>query len=206
MIAPWVDNMVPFNLVVYTDGQAIAEVSGVLQVTTAELRDLVNGVATDLAGLPPTVAPRGNARVMDAGVTVLGLRTSAGAKSVSADALDELRDAHAYPASLYAARDLLSSLADRVMRDGTDYVAERIRLFAQPAAGQDTGGSPGTWPHGMAVPQTTDRFGIRYVDLAGPEVATVIASVRSERVDWAAFQSPTGEVMRLSWRYLLPNE
>jgi hypothetical protein len=205
MIAPWVDNMVPFNLVVYVDGRAIADVSRVLQVTAAELTDLVDGLATDLAGLPPTVARGGNARVMDAGVTVLGLRTSAGPKSVSADALDELRDAHAYPASLYAARDLLSSLADRVTRQGTDYVADRIRLFAQPA-GQDTGGSPGTWPHGLTVPETTDRYGIRYIDLTGPAAATVIAAVRSERVDWVAFQSPSGEVLRLSWRYLLPNE
>jgi hypothetical protein len=205
MIAPWVDNMVPFNLVVYVDGLAVAEVSRVLRVTTAELRDLVNGLATDLAGLPPTVSPRGNVRVMDAGVTVLGLRTSAGPKSVSADALDELRAADAYPASIYAARDLLSSLADRVMREGTDYVADRIRLFAQ-QAGQDTGGTPGTWPHGITVPQTTDRYGIRYIDLAGPEAATVIAAVHPQRVNWVAFQSPSGEVLRLSWRYLLPNE
>jgi hypothetical protein len=202
MIAPRIDNMVPFKLVVYANGLTIADVSRTLRITTTQVRELVARLAGDLLGLPATVAPRGNTRVMDAGATVIGIRTTAGRQAVSADALSELHDA--YPAGLYDAQDLLSSRADTVMRQGADYTADRIRLFAQPA-GQD-GGTAGVWPHGMAVPQTEDRYGVQYVDLAGPSAATVIGAVRADPINWVALRSPSGEVLRLSWRYLLPHE
>jgi hypothetical protein len=205
MLAPRVDNMLPYLVAVYPDGQAIAEVTHTLHLSPTELVGLVGRLAGDLAGQPPTAAPQGGTRVMDAGQTVLGVRTTTGTHTVTADALDELRATHAYPTRLYDARDALSAIADQVTRHGTPYRADRIRLFAQPV-GQHTDTTPAGWPTGVPVPTTTDQYGVRYHDLAGAAAATVVAAVRPETFNWEPLRAPTGENLLISWRYLLPNE
>jgi hypothetical protein len=205
MMAPRLDNTRPFLLVVYPDGQAITDVSHTLSLTGPELSDLVTRLAGDLAGQPATVNPRGGTRVMDAGITTLGVRTAAGEQTVSADALDEMRDAHAYPPELYAARDLLGALAERVTRQGRPYTAERIRLFTQPA-GRGDSNPPNPWPDGVPVPATPAQYDVRYIDLAGTQAATVTRAVPAEEFNWSTLRSPTGEVLLVSWRFLLPDE
>ena len=204
-LAPRLDNMRPYLVVVYPDGQAITDVTSTLHLDEPEVGALVTRLAGDLAGQPPNAAPQGGMRVMDAGLTVLGVRTPAGTHTVTADALDELRDAHAYPAGLYDARDALSALADRVSRQGTPYRADRIRLFAQPA-GQDTGTTPGRWPTGVPVPTTIDQYGVRHIDLTGAAAVSTVAAVRPEEFNWSTLHSPSGEPLLVSWRYLLPDE
>ena len=204
-LAPRVDNMLPFLIVVYPDGQAIAEVTHTLHLSPTELVDLVSRLAGDLVGQPPTAAPQGGTRVMDAGLTVLGVRTATGTHAVTADALDELRGTHAYPAGLYDARDALGSLADRVTQQGTPYRADLIRLFAQPA-GQHADVTPAGWLTGVPVPTTTDQYGVRYLDLTGAAATTVVAAVPPERFNWTPRLAPTGETLLISWRYLLPDE
>jgi hypothetical protein len=206
MMAPRLDNMRPFLLVVYPDGQAISNVSHTLSLTRADLDDLVTRLAGDLSGQPATANPRGGSRVMDAGITIFGVRTTAGEQTVSADGLDELRDARAYPAALYAARDLLGSLADRVTQQGRPYTADRIRLFAGPTGGPGESNTTGGWPSGVPVPTITDRYGVRHVDLAGTPAATVTGSVPPEEFNWSTLRSPTGEILAVSWRFLLPDE
>jgi hypothetical protein len=171
MLAPRLDNMVPYRLVVYRDGQAIADLAHIVRLSETELVDLVTGLDDDLAGQPAMVSPAGRTRVMDAGVTILGVRTGSGERTVSADALGELRDAHAYPDAVYAARDLLGALADRVNRDGGTYTADQIRLFAQPAGGAAADNKIGVWPIGVPVPDSVDQYGVRRIDLAGARVA-----------------------------------
>src|SRR5262249_2153304 len=148
----------------------------------AEIGALVTQLVDDLAGQPSTVAASGNVRVMDAGITVLGVRTQARNYAVSADALDELRDDHAYPRVLYAARDLLGTLADKVTRTGTPYTSTRIRFFAQPAGQEPT--TPGAWPHGVLVPTITDQYGVRHIDLAGGQATTIVERVPAQEFNW----------------------
>jgi hypothetical protein len=205
MLAPRLDNMRPYLVVVYPDGQAIADVTSTLRISEPELADLVTLLAGDLARQPPTPQPQGGVRVMDAGLTVLGVRTTTVTHTVTADALDELRSSHAYPAGLYDARDTLSALADRVTHKGTPYRADRIRLFAQPA-GQDTGATPSGWPANVPVPTTIDQYGVRHTDLTDAAATTVMAAVRPEPFNWSTLRSPTGQLLLVSWRYLLPDE
>jgi hypothetical protein len=205
MLAPRFDNMQPYQVVVYHDGQAIVELAHTLQLTGAELDDLVSRLAGDLRGQPSSVTPRGGLRVMDAGATELGVRTASGTLTVRADALDEMRQFDAYPAALYTARDLLGSLADRVRRDGSAYRSGRIRLFAQPAGGEPFD-AVGRWPSGVPVPTTVDGYGVRHVDLAGGQAQTLMRTLTPQQVNWSPVRTPSNELLLISWRYLLPDE
>jgi hypothetical protein len=71
-LAPRLDNMRPYLVVVYPDGQAISDVTYTLQLRRTDLDDLVARLAGDLVGQPPNASP-GGIRVMDAGITVLGV-------------------------------------------------------------------------------------------------------------------------------------
>jgi hypothetical protein len=205
MLAPRLDNMQPYLVVVYPDGQAVADVSSTLRLSQPELGDLVTRLARDLTGQPPTAQNQGNTRVMDAGLTVVSVRTATGAHTVTADALDELRGYHAYPQVLYDARDALSALHDRVTHQGTPYRSDRIRLFAQPAV-RDAAATLGGWPAGVPAPTTLDQYGVRHADLTGAAATAVVAAVHPEQFNWSPLRSPTGEVLLVSWRYLLPDE
>ena len=204
-LAPRLDNMRPYLVVVYPGGQAIADVTSTLQLSQSDLAALVTRVAGDLAGQPPTAQARGGTRVMDAGLTVLGVRTAAGTRTVTADALDELRGTRAYPTGLYDARDTLNTLADRVTRQGEPYRSDRIRFFAQPA-GLDPGTVAVGWPAGVPVPSTLDQYDVRHIDLLGTAAASVEAALRPEPFNWTAVHSPEGDALLVSWRYLLPDE
>src|SRR5206468_11356260 len=103
-IGPGIDGIRPPRLAIYPDRRAIADARYTGELTDAELADLVTHRTQDLRD--PTVASRGPGApdVADAPDTVLTVRPPAGAFTVTALGLEELRDRNAYRAELYDAR------------------------------------------------------------------------------------------------------
>jgi hypothetical protein len=47
---------------------------------------------------------------------------------------------------------------------------------------------------------------VRHADLTGDQATTIVKSVPAQAFNWTPLRAPTGEVVLVSWRYLLPDE
>lgn len=194
----------PPRVVLYGDGLVIADASKQLTLTGAETAEVVARMEKDLAGQPPTATPKpGAPSVADVPDTVFGVRGKDGeALEVRAPALQQLADF--YPEQLVDAKELMDGLAARAAEEGTDYVADRVRIVAEGASSGE--GTPSPWPEGVPEPPgVVDP--VWHEDVEGAAVNAVTKAVPAgQEYGRPLFKAGSGQIFVLSWRYLLPHE
>mgnify|MGYP003493067417 FL=1 len=197
----------PPRLAIYADGSVIADATYRSDLTSATIADLITQLQTDLHGTDVTWRSDEIAQVVDAPVTVLTIRSTQGSQVTSAAAVDELRAKNGYPAELYDALDRLLGIHQRVVTAGQPYTSTRVRLVTEPGSTAPT--PPQPWPSTLAMPQRQGMGGARLDDLddqrAREAVRTVTRDVELNGA-WTGYRTPSGEIVRASWRYLLPDE
>ncbi|MBO3749656.1 hypothetical protein J5X84_26555 [Streptosporangiaceae bacterium NEAU-GS5] len=203
---PGVQAIRPPRVVVYGDGQVIADAAHTLQLSPAEFADLMAALGKDLAGQPATVTPSpGTPAVADAPTTVLGVRAGDGPiHEVSIGALDQTMGG--YSAEILDARDRMGRLADRVTAEGQAYTSPRVRLVAEDVPGAE--GTIHPWPEGVPEPPATSAP-VRVSDLsdaAAETVARMVPRDPEQPFSWPTFRAPSGASLNVSWRYLMPGE
>ncbi|WP_432836298.1 hypothetical protein [Dactylosporangium sp. CA-092794] len=223
LTAPGIAALRPPRLVVYGDGDTIADAAYLSRLDPDKLQALATGLTGDLrsdaAQKQPTVTPT----IMDAPVTRVTVWTPTGPLSFTAVAFDELKPDHVYADVLYNARDRLATVHKTVSATAQPYLATRVRVVAVPALDTTSGtggGSPITtgdpsasptlaaWPTGVQLPPPNSE-GLRQADLDGdPARAAMRILTRDldQRGAWPSYQLPDGTAVRACWRYLLPNE
>ncbi|MFI5907327.1 hypothetical protein [Dactylosporangium sp. NPDC051541] len=220
LTAPGIAALRPPRLVVYGDGDAIADATYRSRLDPDQLRTLANGLADDLRAGASQKKPTPTPTIVDAPVTKVTVWTPAGPLSFTAEGFDELKPDRAYPDILYTARDRLATVHKTVSATAQPYLATRVRVVAVPVLqGQAGTGTPiitdpspsateAPWPSDINLP-APDNEGLRRADLDGdPARAAVRMLTRDldQRGAWPAYRMPDGTTLRASWRYLLPNE
>ncbi|WP_433216548.1 hypothetical protein ACQP00_08010 [Dactylosporangium sp. CS-047395] len=210
----------PPRLVVYGDGDAIADATYRSRLDPDQLRTLANSLADDLRTGASQKKPTPTPTIVDAPVTRVSVWSPTGPLAFTAEGMDELKPDHVYADVLYDARDRLATVHKAVSSTAQPYLATRVRVVAVPALiGQAGTGSPvvpdpspsatvAAWPADIALP-SPDAEGLRRADLDGdPARAAVRMLTRDldQRGAWPSYRMPDGTVVRASWRYLLPNE
>jgi hypothetical protein len=212
----------PPRLVVYGDGDAIADAAYRSRLDPDQLRSLATGLADDLrstaAQKKPTVTPT----IADAPVTKVSVWSPTGTLTFTAEGLDELKPDHLYADVLYDARDRLAAVHKTVSATAQPYLATRVRVVTVPALDGTAGGVQGSpvtpdpsasasvtaWPPDIQLP-APDREGLRRADLdaeAARAAVRLLTRDLDQRGAWPAYRMNDGTVIRASWRYLLPNE
>jgi hypothetical protein len=191
------------RLVVTGDGRAVADSLRELRLDPAELADLLAAQRRDLAGVGPTPNPDAGMAIADAPTTRLEVAGPGGSPvRVSAYALSE---GLGYPAALLAARDRMERLAQRVLREGTPYTADRIRVVVEPAEA-DPGVEVVPWPERVALPDPAPAAPARVAELSGAAAATAASLLPG--ADWRAggerpvLRAADGKLYSVAWRYL----
>jgi hypothetical protein len=210
----------PPRLVVYGDGDVIADATYRSRLDPDQLRTLANGLADDLRASTSQKKPTPTPTILDAPVTKVSVWSSTGPLTFTAEGLDELKADHVYADVLYDARDRLAAVHKTVSATAQPYLATRVRVVAVPALeGQaGTGGpivtdpSPAAtatpWPTGVQLPGP-DSEGLRRTDLDGDAARAAVRMLTrdlDQRGAWPTYRMADGTVVRASWRYLLPNE
>ncbi|MEV8512900.1 hypothetical protein [Dactylosporangium sp. NPDC051484] len=212
----------PPRLVVYGDGDAIADAAYRSRLDPGQLRALAVALADDLrstgAQKKPTIIPT----IADAPVTKVSVWSPSGTLTFAAEGLDELKADRLYADVLYAARDRLAAVHKTVSATAQPYLATRVRVVAVPGL-DGTAGSTGidpvtadpsasasttAWPADVLLP-APDREGLRKADLDGDTARAAVRMLTrdlDQRGAWPVYRMPDGTVVRASWRYLLPHE
>ncbi|GAA4247735.1 hypothetical protein GCM10022255_024780 [Dactylosporangium darangshiense] len=212
----------PPRLVVYGDGDAIADAAYRSRLDPDQLRALASGLAEDLRSNATQKKPTATPTIVDAPVTKVTVWSASGTLTFTAEGLDELKPDHVYADVLYDARDRLAAVHKAVSATAQPYLAARVRVVAAPA--QDgTGGSVGlgtisadpsasasvsAWPPDITLP-SPDSEGLRRADLEGDAARAAVRMLTrdlDQRGAWPAYRMGDGTIVRASWRYLLPNE
>ncbi|GAA3187766.1 hypothetical protein ACFO1B_10945 [Dactylosporangium siamense] len=194
------------RLVVFGDGDAIADAAYRSRLDADELQSLNTGLLADLrssdAQKQRTAAPP----IPGAPVTKVSTWTPSGVLTFTAEGLDELKTERVYADVLYDARDRLAAIHKTVSATAQPYLADRIRLVAMPVDGEPA--TVNTWPPDVALP-APDAGALRKADLSGDAARAVVRTLTrdlDQRGAWPAYATAGGDIVRASWRYLLPNE
>jgi hypothetical protein len=194
------------RLVVFGDGDAIADAAYRSRLDPEKLQSLAAGLQADLsssdAQKPVTAAPA----VAGAQVTKVTMWSPSGPLTFTAEGLDELKTDHVYADVLYEARDRLAAVYKSVSATAQPYLADRVRLVTMPVDGEPA--TVHTWPADVPLP-APDRGGLRRADLSGDTARAVVRALTrdlDQRGAWPAYRTTAGDTVRASWRYLLPNE
>ncbi|MET7423751.1 hypothetical protein [Dactylosporangium sp. NPDC005555] len=194
------------RLVVFGDGDAIADAAYRSRLDPDQLQSLASGLVTDLgsddAKKPRSAAPA----AAGAPVTKVTAWSPTGTLTFTAEGLDELKPDHVYADVLYDARDRLAAVHKSVAATAQPYLADRVRLVAMPVDGEPATASD--WPVDVTLP-AADAGGLRKADLSGDAARAVVRTLTrdlDQRGAWPAYQTTAGETVRASWRYLLPYE
>ncbi|MEV6932747.1 hypothetical protein AB0M46_50785 [Dactylosporangium sp. NPDC051485] len=219
--APGMAALRPPRLVIYGDGEAIADATYRSRLDPDQLRGLATTLADDLRANAAQKKPTGAPSILDAPTTKLTVWSASGTLTCSAEGLDELKPDHWYPDVLYDARDRLATVHKAVSATAQPYLATRVRVVAIPAlegtAGSVAVGTPvaalpsvssAAWPPGITLP-APDHDGLRRADLDGDAARAAVRLLTrdlDQRGAWPTYRLQDGTVLRASWRYLLPNE
>lgn len=202
----------PPRLVVYPDGEIIADAAYRSDLTNPDLTELVAKVAAALKGTDPAKRREGVSLVANAETTVLTLRTAAGTVTARAPALDELRSKNGYPAALYDARDRIMTVQQRVVSASQPYTADRVLLVLEVCSSSPLA-EVEPWPAAISLPQETSpeavQAGVQTLALDGQnarDVVRLIARDLDSNGSWAVYRTTSGQILRACWRYRLPNE
>lgn len=194
------------RLVVFGDGEAIADAAYRSRLDPDEVQSLANGLADDLRSTDAQKKRTAAPPIADAPVTKMSVWSAAGVLTCTAEGLDELRSEHVYADVLYDARDRLAAVHKTVSATAQPYLADRVRVVAIPVDGDQ--GSVTAWPADILLP-TPDPEGLRKVDLAGDQARAAVRALTrdlDQRGAWPSYRTADGKVFQSSWRYLLPNE
>ncbi|GAA0415249.1 hypothetical protein [Acrocarpospora corrugata] len=203
-VTPTTNTLRPPRVVVYGDGQVIADAVKTFKLTEAQVGETVAAMEKLLAGQPPTATPKPDApMVTDVPTTVLAVRAKDGRLlEVRVPALDQV--AAYYPKELPEAKKLMEGLATRATAEGTDYVATRARMVAETAP--DPQGTVSAWPAGVPEPSgTVDPVWKKDLDEAATTAIVKAVPAGGENRQ-ALFKTASGATFVVSWRYLLPDE
>jgi hypothetical protein len=201
----------PPRLVVYGDGETIADAAYRARLDDDELRTLVDHLVTAL-GSPDITKRRSAAPVIaDAPTTVLKVWNGSTMLSVSAEGLDELRDTAGYPTALYDARDRLASVYKDVTVTAQPYLANRVRVVTEQAPADATGAGALQWPAEVTLPTQGDPTAadVHRADLDGQAARDAVRLLKrdlDQRGAWPTYRTVDGKLVQASWRYLLPDE
>jgi hypothetical protein len=192
------------RLVVYADGQAIADARYAQRLDRAALTDLLAHLDADLSDPAVTRTQGGGVAIMDAPSTRLSVRTDKGERTVTVEALDEYPQG-TFSAALYDARQRLGGVYDAVVRAGVRYLGDRVRVVAV-AAGSDSVTAK-AWPIQVQAP-TMSGGGPAVLTLTGQEArdAARLLTEGSANAPWPVYRLRAGSVVQASWRSLLPDE
>ncbi|HLL66979.1 MAG TPA: hypothetical protein VK453_14930 [Micromonosporaceae bacterium] len=207
----------PRRLVVYPNGEAVADAAYRTDLAAADVAELVGALADDLSA-PVTDRRTGLPSVLDAPTTVLTVRSTTGSYTARTEGLDELREERGYPDQLYDARDRLSALHKRIVAAGQPYTAERVRVVAEPVGsappGDDGSALPSAdaarpWPAALPVPDRQGTDTARIADLDGDRARDAVRLLERDldlNGAWRTYRTGDGTLLRASWRYLLRDE
>lgn len=201
LVAPGLIAVRPPMLVVYADGQVIADAAHELRLPSAEVKALVQALEHDLAGQPATASPQqGSPRIYDVPTTVLGVDSGGGMREVHVPYFEH--GTARYDAALVTARDRLARLADRVAAQGRNYSTDRVRVSIEQVTAPATSAKP--LPEGVPLPpETQAHSGSK--DYKGNKAHTIVRLIPRDG-SWHVYRTSTGKHLALSWRYLLPHE
>ncbi|MEQ4715546.1 hypothetical protein [Nonomuraea sp. B19D2] len=204
-IRPGFKAIEPAEIIVYGDGLAVADADRRLRLTPADVSVLVRSLRKHLINQPPSPTPSGS-RIYDATTATLGVWTGGRTlRTVSAYALHQgYPGDKRYPDSLYHAQETLTTLADRVRREGTGYSTDRVRLVAEQLRNEK---AKMTWP--SQIPEPAKAEGDVLVrNLTGGQARAVIRSVARHKGPggWPFYRDSHGRVFAMTWRFLLPSE
>ncbi|MGI5244626.1 hypothetical protein [Dactylosporangium sp. CA-139066] len=218
---PGLSALRPPRLVVYGDGDTIADAAYRSRLDPDQLRALATAVAGDLRTAATQKKPTSTPTIADAPVTKVSVWSPTGPLSFTAEGLDELKSDHAYADVLYDARDRLAAVHKAVSATAQPYLATRVRVVAVPAfegtAGSSGLGTPAAdpsasaavvWPTDIKLP-SPDAEGLRRADMDGDAARAAVRMLTrdlDQRGAWPTYRMPDGTTVRASWRYLLPSE
>jgi hypothetical protein len=202
------------RLVVFADGETIADAAYRSRLASDELRGLLDHLVASLRMPGATKRRSGSPSIVDAPTTVFKVWTGHATLAASADGLDEQRDNGTYSSALYDARDRFGLVYKNVVATAQPYLADRVRVVTQDAPAATTA-EPTPWPAelvvptGSAVPTAGTGSGVRRADLDGQAARSAVRLLTrdlDQRGAWPTYRTGDGRLVQASWRYLLPNE
>ncbi|MEV4108775.1 hypothetical protein [Nonomuraea sp. NPDC049695] len=204
-VRPGFKEIDPPEIIVYGSGLAVADADRRLRLTSADVSTLVRSLRKDLKNQPSTPTPSGP-RIYDATTATLGVWTGGRTlRTVDAYALSrDYSGSKRYPDALYHAQQTLTTLADRVRREGTGYSADRVRLVAERSSERK---ADAPWPSSIREPAKGET-GVLVRKLTGRQAKAVIRSVKRVKGPggWPLYRDSHGQVYAVTWRFLLPSE
>jgi hypothetical protein len=197
----------PARLVIYADGETIADAAYRSRLESSELSALLDHLVADMRS--PDVGKRKSASptIADTPTTVFKVWAGSSTLTVSADGLDEFREIGMYTSPLYDIRDRLGTVYKDVVATAQPYLADRVRVVTELA----TSGKSAPWPQQLQVPNESDPASddVKRADLDGQaarDAVRLLTRDLDQRGAWPTYRTPDGHLVRASWRYLLPNE
>ncbi|MFI5844177.1 hypothetical protein ACIA8K_31230 [Catenuloplanes sp. NPDC051500] len=204
--AGWNELRAPL-LVIYPDHTAIADARLRLRLGSVDrlLRQAV-AVTADRRNGTLTLGPD-DPQIADAPDTYFTTRVKGIEQHLSVYALETYREYHGYPAATYALYDALTALAARVRMRGERYRPDAIKLVASASEDGDSAADIRPWPAGVRVP-VIEAGRWQVVEKRHGAEARQITRVLPdhEPSDWQRFRVPSGKILIVSYRRLLPHE
>jgi hypothetical protein len=201
----------PPRLVIYSDGEAIADAAYRTRLDPDDLQSLLNRLASDLRA--PSARPTTSIgpSIVDAPTTVLEAWDGQAIQTISAYGLDELRDEKVYGSAWYDARDRLGKVYTTVTATAQPYLGGKVRVVAEPVTAEAPGGTVTPWPAQVALPTVPDPSNHDLVreDLDGQaarDAVRLLTRDLDQRGAWPTYKTADGHLVQASWRYLLPTE
>jgi hypothetical protein len=202
----------PPRLVIYSDGETIADAAYRTRLDVDEVQSLLDHLASDLRA--PSASPTTSIgpSIVEAPTTVLEAWDGQAIRTVSAYGLDELRDEKVYGSAWYDARDRLGQVYKMVTVTAQPYLGAKVRVVTEPVVD----GVPGTktatpWPAQLKMPTTPDpsNHDLTREDLDGRAAGDAVRLLTrdlDQRGAWPTYRTADGHLVQASWRYLLPTE
>jgi hypothetical protein len=194
-------------LVVYPDRTAIADARLRLSLGPIDrlLRQAV-AVTADQRNGTLTLGPD-DPQIADAPNTYFTTRVKGTERHLSVYALETYREYDGYPAVTYALYDALEKLTAHVRMRGERYRPDAIKLVATVSEEGDAAVDVRPWPAGVRVPVIDDgRWQVverRY----GAEARQITRLLPDhDPSEWQRYRVPSGKILILSYRRLLPHE
>jgi hypothetical protein len=201
----------PPRLVIYSDGEAIADAAYRTRLDLDDLQSLLNHLASDLRA--PSASPTTSIgpSIVDAPTTVLEAWDGQAVRTISAYGLDELREEKVYGSAWYDARDRLGQVYKTVTVTAQPYLGAKVRVVTEPVVAGAGGTTTAPWPAHVALPSTPDPSNpdLAREDLDGQaarDAVRLLTRDLDQRGAWPTYRTADGHLVQASWRYLLPTE
>jgi hypothetical protein len=201
----------PPRLVIYSDGEAIADAAYRTRLDLDDLQSLLNRLANDLRAPSASPTTAIGPSIVDAPTTVLEAWDGQAIRTISAYGLDELRQEKVYGSAWYDARDRLGQVYKTVTVTAQPYLGAKVRVVAEPVMDATPGATVTPWPAQFPLPSVPDPANHDLVreDLDGQaarDAVRLLTRDLDQRGAWPTYRTADGHLVQASWRYLLPTE